>query len=982
MATAGGIRGNLAVAGSADHYDLEMTARTREPATSRWLLKGRGNSQSVDIHSLSGQLPQGKVSAEGRLEWHDVPALMLQGDWQDVVLALPDRELQLPGGSFSIEGTPEHYTLTTAGSLQAEALPAVDWQAEASGDQNRLSIDKLRLSLLEGEITASGRAGWTPAPTLDADIRLQTVNPGSYWPDWPGQLSGQTSLSLQRKRDSWHAAVDGLQLEGRLRDYPVKATGTASTDTNEYHVRQLRVTVADSHLTADGRLSRDSQLTWEFKSPDLEQLIPDAGGEAEATGRLGGDYRQPELIATVSAGDLNTPWLELVRLDADIDIRAAQDRFSVAIDAAGLQLDRQTIDSVTVNAGGGLDRHELETTLEFDGRSLSLAGGGQWREGVWSLDLDEGHYRGAATGDWQLESPLQIALSDNSVQSPEHCWQQQAARLCLAAGWQRAGAWHGRFDLGNYAIAERTGALTDAVPPIDGELAVTLEVRGQDRVLEHAEGDIRLRDLTLRPDGQTELRISRLDVELAGDDSGIDLDINGDFAEPAPGTLTGRIRTGRLDLAQPVMTTLSGDINADIGDLRPWLVLYPRFTAEQARLAMDFTLGGQIGTPELDGEMRLSATDAAIPDLGIGMQTFELKITGQPQTGLELSGQATSGPGELAIDGRVDIADGALVLPEMRIKGERFELINLPEAWILASPDLRLQYADNLLSINGEVAVPEALIQPFGAPGTIPVSGDEYIVTAEEEKPAPTLKTRADISLQLGDEVRISGRGFEGRLEGRLDIRQEPDKPASANGELRLAEGSYSAYGQELNVRSGDIIFTNRPIDNPAIEAEAVRSVGNVTAGVRASGTARQPVTELFSTPTMPEADILSYLVLGQPLNSATSGEGDVLLQAATSMGIKGSEGLRQTIAGTLGLDTLAVDTGTTAEGDTEASLVIGKYLSPNLYLSYGAGLVDTAVDTVKLRYEINRHLSLEAQQGAGTGVDLFYQIESGGWGE
>ena len=395
---------------------------------------------------------------------------------------------------------------------------------------------------------------------------------------------------------------------------------------------------------------------------------------------------------------------------------------------------------------------------------------------------------------------------------------------------------------------------------------------------------------------------------------------------------------------------------------------------------MNFAVNGKLGSPALDGEMRLTANNAGVPELGIDMQSFELHITGQPQEGLKLAGRAASGPGELTINGRVNVVDGALTLPELQITGERFELINLPEAWVLISPDLKLQYSDNLLHVQGEVQVPEALIQPFGAPGTIPVSEDEYIVTKEERHARPALQTRADIRLVLGEKVKVTGRGFESRLVGNLNIQQQPGKPATANGELQIVDGRYSAYGQQLDVRSGEIIFTRHPIDNPAIRAEATRTVGDVTAGIRASGTAQQPVTELFSTPTMPEADILSYLVLGRPLSSATSGEGDILMQAATTMGIKHTSGLRQTIASTLGIDTLELDTDTTAEGETEARLVIGKYLSPNLYLSYGAGLMESAVDTVKLRYEINRHLSLEAEQGAGTGVDLLYQIESRSW--
>lgn len=976
----GRLHGTLKLAGMPDDYQLDLTAATATPIDSNWQLESRGNSQALEITRLHGRFTEGEVNAAGRLDWQDTFAVNLEGQWQNILLPVAGQTLQSPAGHFTLQGSPETYALTTTGKLAGPDIPAIDWQLEASGDQTQISFGKLQLSLLEGQIIASGRADWQSEPLLDTDIHLQSINPGSYWQDWPGQLHGRAQVSLRRQQDNWLAGIHDLTIDGRLRGYPVKATGAIQTDTHQYDINDVRLTIADSHLQANGRLSRDSELQWQFNSPDLGQLWPDAEGQVEASGRLLGDYDHPELIATLSATAVDTPWLQLARINADIDVQTPRDRFNVDISADDLTVGQQNIDSLEVLASGSFARHTLETTLSFDDRSLSLAGTGQWKKAGWSVEFDQGDYRGAATGDWQLDSSLQLDITENSIESPEHCWQQQSSRLCLASGWQRAGPWHGELSLNHYSITRATRDADGSVMPLSGELAMNLQLRGNNTELQHAEGEVRLQELALQADTETQLQVSKLNVDLSGDSSGINLDINGEFTEPAPGTLSGRLRTGRFDLEQPAAASIDGQLKADIQELQPWLALYPRFTADQAQLTMDFAVTGRVGSPALDGEMQLTATNAGIPDLGINMESFELRVTGQPQSGLQLAGQASSGPGGLTIDGRVDVRDGALVLPAMTIKGERFELLNLPEAWVLISPDLGLQYSDNLLEVNGRISVPEALLQPFGAPGTIAVSDDEYIVTEEKRKTTPALETRADIKLELGDKVRVTGRGFESRLEGNLDIRQEPGKPASATGELQVVDGSYSAYGQQLNVRSGEIIFTNQPIDNPAIRAEAVRSVGDVTAGIRATGTAQQPVTELFSTPAMPEADILSYLVIGRPLNSATSGEGDILMQAATSMGIKRTEGLRQTIASTLGIDTLAVDTSTGAEGESETRLVIGKYLSPNLYLSYGAGLVDSAVDTVKLRYEINRHLSLEAEQGAGTGVDLLYQIESGGW--
>ncbi|MEZ5582839.1 MAG: translocation/assembly module TamB domain-containing protein [Candidatus Competibacteraceae bacterium] len=59
-----------------------------------------------------------------------------------------------------------------------------------------------------------------------------------------------------------------------------------------------------------------------------------------------------------------------------------------------------------------------------------------------------------------------------------------------------------------------------------------------------------------------------------------------------------------------------------------------------------------------------------------------------------------------------------------------------------------------------------------------------------------------------------------------------------------------------------------------------------------------------------------------------------------------------------------------------DASVVLGRYLSPDLYVSYGIGLLD-AVNTFRLRYQLTKQLTFESSTtGTDSGADLFYTIE------
>ena len=63
------------------------------------------------------------------------------------------------------------------------------------------------------------------------------------------------------------------------------------------------------------------------------------------------------------------------------------------------------------------------------------------------------------------------------------------------------------------------------------------------------------------------------------------------------------------------------------------------------------------------------------------------------------------------------------------------------------------------------------------------------------------------------------------------------------------------------------------------------------------------------------------------------------------------------------------------AEGVAGSSLILGKYLNPDLYLGYTQGLFNPE-GAVLLRLKLSEHLELESRSGQEQSVDLFYRIE------
>jgi translocation and assembly module TamB len=128
----------------------------------------------------------------------------------------------------------------------------------------------------------------------------------------------------------------------------------------------------------------------------------------------------------------------------------------------------------------------------------------------------------------------------------------------------------------------------------------------------------------------------------------------------------------------------------------------------------------------------------------------------------------------------------------------------------------------------------------------------------------------------------------------------------------------------------------------------------------------------VFSEPTLPQAEALAWLLTGRGLSGASSDDGSLLASAAVSLGLERSEMVTREIGTALGLDELSVAPGGSLD---QSALVLGKALSPRLYIRYALGLLDRE-GSVQLDYKLTDRISLEAESGARQGADVIYRLE------
>ncbi len=246
---------------------------------------------------------------------------------------------------------------------------------------------------------------------------------------------------------------------------------------------------------------------------------------------------------------------------------------------------------------------------------------------------------------------------------------------------------------------------------------------------------------------------------------------------------------------------------------------------------------------------------------------------------------------------------------------------------------------------------------------------------AEVEVPKTQAETNArklklNLTLDLGQDLRVEGRGMDTRLSGVLTLGGQSLDAPRLSGTVRTVGGPYRAYGQRLQVDQGVLRF-NGAVDNPALDILAIRPNLTQRVGVQITGTALLPRVRLYADPDMPDAEKLSWLVVGRP---AASGGAEALLLQQAAMALLGRSGggVSGGLAVALGLDELSVRSASGTA--TEGSITLGKRFSRNFYAAYERSL-SGALGTLYVFYELSRSFTVRAQAGQQSAVDLIYTL-------
>ncbi|MET1077723.1 MAG: translocation/assembly module TamB domain-containing protein [Pseudomonas sp.] len=943
-------------------YQLDGSAQLPAQGAALALqLRGRVTGEGAQLAALSLQGGPGeRLQLSGELDWQDGVAAHGLLDWQDFPWQRLFPAVQMPAVALRRLNAEAHYRDGNyLGNFDARLDgPAGPFSlaSPVSGDLTQVHLPSLQLQAGQGSAQGNLTLGFAEGLRWSTRLALSALDPAYWLAELPGALEGTLSSQGHFQTGQLQASAQ-LDLHGRLRGQPAVVRLQGEGTPQRWLLEQLELRLGDNRL--DGQVRLDQGLTGKLRlrMPRLGQLWPGLAGYLDGRVDLAGSLQAPQGRLTLKGRDLALGQQRLAQLSLEARVDEGG-RGQLTLDGQGIALGDNAWGDLRLRAEGDARRQALEVKLQGPRLKVELGLAGTLQEGAWSGQLNRGQLS-AGDQEWRLQQSAPLRRSaEGQLSLGSQCWRAGSASLC---GQAQPLYPHGKlaYRLQAFPLDGLAGLLPADLAwqgRLDGELRLDLADTGPRGVvrLDAGPGVLRLRDRQqwlafpyqrleldsrLEP-GQIDSRLTfqgdrlgELSVQVQVDPRAADKPLRGQFS------LTGL----DLSLARPFVEgvdTLAGQLNGS------------------------GTLSGGLLAPRVDGQLSLSDGELSGGQLPLSIEALQVqaRIAGER---VQLDGDWRSGEvGHGQLTGHLNWVEGLAL--QLRVSGSRLPVRVEPYATLEVEPQLDLLLENQRLVVHGRVAVPRGQIEVRQLPpSTVTLSKDAVLVGTPSEQAKTPLAIGMDIEVEVGQErLSFEGFGLNADLVGRLRIGDNLE----TRGELNLRNGRYRAYGQRLSLRRARLLFVG-PIDQPYLDIEAIRRVDEVVAGLRLSGNAARPSSQVFSEPAMSQEQALSYLVLGRPLN-ASGGDNDLLGQAALAMGLAGSASFSGGLAQRLGIRDFELD----SEGSGQrTSLVASGKLSERLSLRYGVGVFEPA-NSLALRYELSKRLYLEAASGLASSLDIFYK--------
>ena len=888
-------------------------------------------------------------------------------------------------GRLNAKGSLDGYNIDLTSAISGKAVPDTQLNILGNGDLNQVELQTLSVKTLGGEISGKVMANWQAAINWSADLLLRDIQPGLQWQEAEGKVSGHlmTTGSLT-DQGGWQVILPKLDIDGVVRGYPLNLDGqfSVSDKVGSGELKLITSGLALSHgpnfVKAKGIIDQKADVQVNVSFPDMSLSVPNLHGDVQGDISLKGSVEAPVIDLKLNASDVG--WGEETNAQ-DVELKGELSPLSklsadIKLSILGVKYQNYYIDHVLLNAEGDEQKHTLNLDLKSNIASTKFTVQGaieRTPELVWKGVLDE-MFIASKQGMWTLEQPTQVEFSAQSQQAfvAAHCWAQSGSSICLdkdmiagKSGEAQVSITNLDFEQLNTFLPSKTElegdlnlfAMANWAPDTPPQITLDLDMT-QGMVKDHNSHPIQL--------GweQVSVKAGLKDNTLSADWL-IDLSDNGNFS-------------GTAKVANVIDDNKLLDGNIQLQDLRldfldAFLGDYSQF---KSTLNTKLSFTGPVMQPEVKGQFLLDDIfiKGEITPVEVNSGKVEINFFGY---GASLSAAINTPDGQLQASGDANWRDLKNWQTKMRVFADELMVDLPPMVKVKVIPDMTISASPKQARIDGTVSLPWGrIVVEELPPSAIGVSKDQVILNNRlKPKDSDTkmpFSVQTNVNISIGEDFKLSAFGLEGNLSGNLNVAQR-DKGPFVTGEVNIIDGSYRSFGQDLIIQQGKILM-NGPVDQPFVQITAIRNPDNTqkgyTAGIKVVGPVDEPTVTIFSEPSLPQANALSYLLRGQDIDGESGG--NTVTSTLIGLSLAKSGRVVGEIGEAFGVQDLQLDTA--GSGD-DSQVTVSGYVLPGLQVKYGVGIFDS-VGEFTVRYRLMQDLYVEAMSGLDSAVDLLYQFE------
>lgn len=902
-------------------------------------------------------------------------------------------------------------------------------------DITQLILQQVELnnqSLAEkAQLKIQGEVMWLPALNWQLLIEAKDLNPAYYFPAWPGDIDGavvsQGSYKLAEGETDKQLSfsLQDITLSGQLRGLHLTGAGDIAYAKRRWQSEQLKLSLGANQISVAGSYSDQISVQWQIEAPLLTQLDPQLNGSLSTQGSVQGTLAKPSAQMVAQGQDLQYQNYALEQLSLKLD-RNDAGSYTLSLEATDMRLGTQHLEKVILAGTGTLAQHDLRGTINTtDYGKLEFALDSRYRDARWRGKFSDLQLRFKNLAPWWLVNSDWISVSAQEAVIGEQCLTTRVDNASSATTVSEKATVSTTSPTTATTATTNAENIAQADAPIQPSTTATplLCVTGKWNQQAGADLVASIRAVPLR---QARALLKR-DVTLGGV-------IDGDFSlhKPppnagSPGAMTAQLavqtragelryqyageepnvyrwhsarlvadlKNNQLDSSLKVDWAEYGNVNANatldlasqdikgelkvgFSDLSPFETVIPFAENISGELTADLAIRGKLQKPDITGQVNLTGGSAQMPGLGIELRDINLTLASRAGGNLELMSSLKSGPGSMTINGELNNLGAPDWGLDAQLDGENFQIIQQQQLKANITPTINLQANAQRIRLTGAVKIPYARADIKALPATATrVSPDVVVVDSENgvEDAVAGIPLYANITIELGEDVHFRGFGLDSELIGKINIVQSPPRARLTTGYVSVKNGKYKAYGQELEIERGRLLFQG-PYENPGLDIRAVRKTPEYPNGVglEIGGTLQQPTSNVIAAENLSESESMAILLTGKPLNEASAGEAFALYSIISGSGMNSGPGIKESITQALHVDELSIQPDD-EEGFEQSSLLVGKQLSPRLFVRYIVGLFDQAF-SIGITYQMTERLRLEAESGEAQSIDVIYKVE------